>query len=364
MEYTVQPGDSLVQIAVKNDTSVSYLKEINNLYQDYIFPGDKIIIEKPESGHHMMIRKHVSLEKGEVEIPGILTFSDAKIEFIPDDKDIENTVRIRTRDYSESTLIPHPSVVFTGPNCDKTCNNSPFLLVVSYVNGRELVPVVFTGKKCELQCFSECLLSLKKSVSECFSTKSISMPDLSSLGQPKKRALLPIKMIGCSQSTLLNQDEILKLRDEMPKRYRNSNWRSLYQMNIHGCAYSTFYQQTSNFEPIVLIVKTDGGERIGGFISRGLKQSKQYYGSGESFVFTLKNGVHVYHWSKKNDYFITSSDNEIAIGGGGSAALWIGGDMDRAMSEKCETFASPQLTEEMEFRIINLEAWTLQESHL
>ena len=136
-------------------------------------------------------------------------------------------------------------------------------------------------------------------------------------------------------------------------------------MNIHGCSYHTFFEKTGKFEPVLIILKTNKGDRIGAFASRGLKPSKKYYGSGESFVFTLlpDHDVCVYHWSKKNDYFTSSSVEEISIGGGGFASIWIGGDLDRAYSEPCQTFDSPQLTKDKSFRILNLEAWTFVDSH-
>ncbi|MBQ2116592.1 MAG: LysM peptidoglycan-binding domain-containing protein, partial [Lachnospiraceae bacterium] len=44
--YYVQPGDSLWQIGKKYYVSVDQIKEINNLTDDMINPGDKLLIVK------------------------------------------------------------------------------------------------------------------------------------------------------------------------------------------------------------------------------------------------------------------------------------------------------------------------------
>lgn len=42
--YTVQPGDSLGLIAIRNKTSTKRLKELNHLSSDTIFPGQKLTL--------------------------------------------------------------------------------------------------------------------------------------------------------------------------------------------------------------------------------------------------------------------------------------------------------------------------------
>ena len=364
VEYTVQPGDSLVQIAVKFDTSVSWLKEINNLYSDFLFPGDKLIIEKRSHFNQNMIRAKAEFITADIAITGVLSLNDHQLEFLPSNHEEKYIIHINTVDYVECNLLPHPTATFVGPYFMETTDQSPFLLLVTCVDEKtnENNSYMFKGIKCELQEFEKKLVSLKPPTAKCFSVKSISMPDLSSIDN-KKKPLLPIKIVG-PNSTILTMNEIDKLRDDFPRRYRNFYWRNLYQMNIHGCSYHTFFDKTGKFEPVLLVIKTNKGDKIGAFASRGLKNSTKVYGTGESFVFTIlpDGDVCFYHWSKKNDYFTTSSIDEIAIGGGGASAIWIGGDLDRAYSQPCETFDSPQLTKDQSFRIINLEAWTFVES--
>ena len=366
IEYTVQPGDSLVQIAVKFDTSVSWLKEINNLYSDFLFPGDKLIIQKQDILRQNMMRVKAEYIIGDNSIPGLLSMNDHLMEFIPNNHDEKYIIQMKTCDYSESNLLPHPTATFIGPNFSETTDQSPYLLLVTFDDEKhkDKNSFMFKGIKCQLQVFQSKFLSLKQPTAKCFSIKSISMPDLKSI-DTKKKPLLPIKIVG-QNSSILTTEEIDELRDEFPKRYRNFNWRSLYQMNTHGCSYHTFYEKTGHFEPVLLVLKSNKGDRIGAFASRGMKQSTKMYGSGESFVFSLlsDHDVCFYHWSKKNDYFVTSTVDEIAIGGGGASAIWIGGDLDHAYSQPCQTFDSPQLTKDKSFRIVNLEAWTFTESQI
>lgn len=43
-EYTIQPGDSLWVIARRHNTTVTYIKQLNNLEDDMIRAGDKLIL--------------------------------------------------------------------------------------------------------------------------------------------------------------------------------------------------------------------------------------------------------------------------------------------------------------------------------
>jgi hypothetical protein len=72
----------------------------------------------------------------------------------------------------------------------------------------------------------------------------------------------------------------------------------------------------------------------------------------------------VYEWSKSNQYFISSTEQEIAIGGGGASAIWIDANLLTAFSEICPTFDSPSLTKEIRFKILNMEAWKIEHGRM
>ena len=77
-----------------------------------------------------------------------------------------------------------------------------------------------------------------------------------------------------------------------------------------------------------MILKNQYGDKIGAFIPQQLKKSREYYGTGETFVFRFTPSFEFFGWNKdSNQYFISSSSQEISIGGGGSSAIWIDGDL-------------------------------------
>ena len=78
-------------------------------------------------------------------------------------------------------------------------------------------------------------------------------------------------------------------------------------------------------------------------------------------MFSCVPQFHAYKWQNSNEYFISSSKDEISIGGGGAAAIWINGDFLHAFSEPCPTFGSPVLTQTSNFKILDVEVWLLSE---
>lgn len=55
---------------------------------------------------------------------------------------------------------------------------------------------------------------------------------------------------------------------------------------------------------------------FGGFASQSWSIQSRYYGTGESFLFTLKPKSQIYKWTKKNSFFMYSTSSFISFGGG------------------------------------------------
>jgi uncharacterized membrane protein len=56
---------------------------------------------------------------------------------------------------------------------------------------------------------------------------------------------------------------------------------------------------------------------FGAFVSDYWRPNRGFYGAGESFLFTLYPEWNLYQWTGINDYIMYSTENEIALGGGG-----------------------------------------------
>ena len=178
--------------------------------------------------------------------------------------------------------------------------------------------------------------------------------------RPKKE-LRKITLIGTS--AFLTDDIISNIRNNLPYHFRTYNWELLYQLSTHGASYSTFFEKCLNTGPVVFLLLTDKSEVIGSFISSGFKKSNNYYGTGETFVFSCQPEFKAYKWQNSNQYFVSTSKDEIAIGGGGSSAIWLDGHLLNAYSEPCSTFSSPSLTSSYYFKISNIEVWKIGYYH-
>jgi hypothetical protein len=105
-------------------------------------------------------------------------------------------------------------------------------------------------------------------------------------------------------------------------------------------------------------ILTKDNDRIGVFLPLGLRPSARYYGSGETFVFRLTPRFEAFRWAHDgNSYFVSTTMEDIAIGGGDAAAIWIGKNLVAGFSEACPTFKSPQLTAQREFKVLDVEVW-------
>jgi len=349
----VQQSDTLVHIAVKFDLSLNWIRQVNQLISDAVFKDDCLIVVPPPSNwdNYLNIRIEVNTANG--SFPGVLSVIEDIIVF-RGNKNLYFYIYLS--DFLESSFFPHPSAVFIGPNLKDASDDSLFMLHISYKKyDGDIEYQFFIAKKIELEAFHRFLKN--RVYNYRLKMGLITIP----IEEVKPKPKNPIKSISLlnGPSEILDQDHIEELRSEFPYRYKNQNWQLLYSLSTHGCSFNTFFERTVGHEPFLMVIRTHKGESIGAFISNPLKKSKEYYGRGETFVFKTNPSLECFKWSKENKYFVSTSKDEIAIGGGGSSAIWIGGDMFRAFSESCSTFNSPQLTTDIEFRIINIEVWLI-----
>jgi hypothetical protein len=115
------------------------------------------------------------------------------------------------------------------------------------------------------------------------------------------------------------------------------------------------------FHPCVIIIEDSWGYVFGGFISPGLQQSGTYYGNGESFVFSVLPEPRQYHWTKKNELFISSNSHVFAMGGGGLGfAFQLDDEFNDGTSNSSDTFDNPILSSNEFFKCLNVEIWSLE----
>ncbi|KAI9007647.1 TLD-domain-containing protein [Hyaloraphidium curvatum] len=174
-----------------------------------------------------------------------------------------------------------------------------------------------------------------------------------------------------TDEAIISKEIASELRRHIPRRLRNSpHWTLLYSLTQHGSSMSTLYRNLLNGGPVFLSIKTTKGKVFGAFVSEQVRVADDgkgnaragktggYYGTGESFlwrvlpktatadgsttehpeVHTMKDGsrLWLHEASMDNDYFISTQQDCIILGGGGKSgavALYIAADLFNGYSD-------------------------------
>ena len=167
------------------------------------------------------------------------------------------------------------------------------------------------------------------------------------------------------RKSVVNLSNMTLLRALMPpvfqRQVRGYGWRVLFDMKENGASLDALYAELQDARcrpPYLLVIRDSGGAVFGAFISTELKKNPhKYYGTGECFLFTTEPTVQHYPWSGRNRYFINSSSQCIALGGGGEFSLHVDEDLYRGTSGKSETFDNPCLASTGDFVCVDLQVW-------
>lgn len=150
------------------------------------------------------------------------------------------------------------------------------------------------------------------------------------------------------------------LEKEIPECCQGYNMKLQYKLSVDGCSLNTFYRLNEGYNKSLLIVKDDGGNIFGCFAPCQWMNYSRYYGNGECFVFQLIPEYKIFHWTKKNDFFMYSSYSYIGVGGGISSAFYLDGNMDGGTSGNSETFDCGLLSSSDFFQCIDVELWVFE----
>ncbi|KAH7649744.1 Oxr1p like TLDc domain containing [Cryptosporidium bovis] len=226
---------------------------------------------------------------------------------------------------------------------------------------------------------------------------------------------------------ILNESMVDEITSYLPIVLALRRWQLSYCSKLHGISFGSFYRKVSGKGPSILVVRDTDGVVFGAFISESIRNSANYYGTGEMFVFTykqlsnnikqtvnkdisnisefsqtytgtsdffsefavecctkdkqnktnlegeveqnsretqkLKSRLSVFPWSGKNCFYIYTDNSRIAIGGGGSYSLAIDGEFFRGWSSPCSTYDSPSLSNREDFLVNAFQVWTLVDDY-
>ena len=114
------------------------------------------------------------------------------------------------------------------------------------------------------------------------------------------------------------------------------------------------------FSCSVILIEDSWGYIFGVFVAHALENKSDYYGNGESFVFSVAPEIHKYKWTGANTMFIISNSKTLVIGGGGDGfALQLDDELDTGVSNRSATYENQQLSSGEFFRCLNCEVWNL-----
>jgi LysM repeat protein len=358
--YTVREGDTLESIAIAQGIPVAWLLELNALNTFDVAPGDvlRFCEPRPELPVLYPIDAAIFGPREKADLPGTLWLDGTFLRFQPVSLSARPTL-INLLGHLESAKMPHPKAIDSLANVSRP--NDMHIIAITYLkdphNHASMDTVYFAGRNLDLQIYK---WHIDVTAEAAQKRHNFVVPNPNEIAARPMR-LPPITLTG--QSQIFQAYNVDQLRAAMPIRFRRSNWWQLYQLSVHGCSYQTVYENTRRSEPLILFILTDSQDRIGAYLPAGLKQSRDYYGGGETFVFKLTPAFHQFCWcrSSTNRSFTFSTDEEMGVGGGGSAAIWLGKNLYEGYSDACATFASPRLTAHNHFRVIDVEVWKVGE---
>ncbi|KNC82578.1 hypothetical protein SARC_05129 [Sphaeroforma arctica JP610] len=177
-----------------------------------------------------------------------------------------------------------------------------------------------------------------------------------------------------------------------PDRLHLDNLRLAFCTWKHGYNINMLYSQCDDVSPMFLLVKTTSdtsGRVFGAYITEPLTKrhsTRGYFGSGESFVFSLDPHSQKFDWvgtekmrvralalakgefvsddgddiNKAHSFFTQANNDMIMIGGGDSGhAILINSDLSEGSTNKNATYTNPPFVEQVQFHIADVEVWCL-----
>lgn len=190
-----------------------------------------------------------------------------------------------------------------------------------------------------------------------------------------------------ADSTILTSTELLVLVGWMPKYQRLNEFHRSYDLKHDGASLETIYSICSDpdISASFIIIEAEDGHLFGGFINEPFKKSSTYYGSGESFVFSIRPDLAVYRCGNSNGnsngsgsnsrgsstcvdqvktqdsdlgMFVLSDSNQLLMGGGEGFAFRLDDELHFGCSQPCATYQNRTLSESEFFTCVNAEVWT------
>lgn len=162
------------------------------------------------------------------------------------------------------------------------------------------------------------------------------------------------------ESELMRLEEIHFLSTNFPARIIGSDWKLAYTTSKQGFSLSNVYRHFQNERsPTLLVIMDTGGSVFGALISEPIRLDEHFYGTGESFLFTLRPCKKIFNWTGENQLFVQGTSDALIIGAGeGHFGLYIDSNIYKGRTQPCATYRNSALCPHEDFVIKSLECWT------
>ena len=167
--------------------------------------------------------------------------------------------------------------------------------------------------------------------------------------------------------SLLTSNQAMQIRSWLPEPYCKGHFFNIFSTKSHGFALNTVYR---NFEtkleqimkePSILVIEDTSGHVFGGFFAQGwFRNAEKFYGSEESFLFSLLPQRNVYRCTGEDDHVMYTTPDLLAAGGKLQYfGLSLDAELVQGKSHPCLTFGSPQLAGMENFKISAVQLWCI-----
>jgi hypothetical protein len=202
-----------------------------------------------------------------------------------------------------------------------------------------------------------------------------------------------------AQPHALSPPQMHALQEHLPMTYRGETFWLKYSLVRDGASFCALLQHVRGSSQTVMAIETVDGEVFGAFTTSSWTIQPNYFGSGECFLWRMKNNradvsgmslfeqakqesdIEVFKYSYQNNFSQLCQHDRLGLGGGitsvakeiqgeviepsgfGFGIIFQGSNLLEASSSPCITFDSPSLSrihsDGSRFEIVNLELWTL-----
>lgn len=162
------------------------------------------------------------------------------------------------------------------------------------------------------------------------------------------------------ESEVLLLQDIHNINSCLPPRITGCNWRLVFTTSRDGFSLGSLFRKCQGLVgPTLLAIEDTTGAAFGALLSDPPRLEEHFYGTGESFLFSVRPGYRVYNWSGENLLFIQGSHENLVIGAGeGHFGIFIDGNLYQGRSQSCLTYKNQPLAPTGDFIIKSLECWS------